>query len=129
MATRLSSLCAAATRQPLPDRPLVELAVAEDHEDAVLPAADLDVQGHADGDGEQVPERPGVELDPRDGPVRVPVDLVVRLEVVPSRRSAHDVAELGERAVERRHVVALREEEVVPIGIFAVAGLTLSTLV
>src|SRR5262249_47397475 len=98
-----------------PDRALVELAVAQDYVHAVAGAPPPDVERAPDGHRQQMAERARVELHARDRARGMPVDGVVRLEVVPQAVGLQ-VAELGERRVEGGDIVALRQEEIVAVG-------------
>src|SRR5258708_20262041 len=72
-------------------------------------------------DRKQVRERWRMELDAGHAGIRVPVyvrvDGKVRVE-----QTFLDETELGERAVERRHIVPLRQEEIVARGIAEAVG-------
>jgi len=106
----------AGDQRRLPHRALVELAVAHDDEHARRSAAQPRVDGDPHADRQQVAERTRVELDAGDGAVRVPVKVVVDRQVVGEARG-RKVAALGQRAVQRRYVVALRQQQIVAPGI------------
>jgi len=102
--------------RPLPDRSLVELPVPDHHEHPRRPAAQLGVERDPHADRQQVAERARMKLHAGQRPVRVPVEVVVDRQVL-GQALTREVAALGERAVERRDVVPLRQEEIVPIRI------------
>src|SRR5258706_4939088 len=68
--------------QGFPHRSLVELAVAQDDEHAIWPAAQLDVDGNADRHADEMSERSRMKLYARHTSVRMPVETVVDVEVV-----------------------------------------------
>ena len=63
------------------------------------------------------PSEPEWNSTPGTVAVRVPVDVIVGRTGGWRSRSRGEEAELGQRAVERRHVVALGQEQVVALGI------------
>ena len=101
--------------QPLVVLPLLQLAVA-DHDDH--PAASPEVPLRP-GDPAPLrdphPERPGVRLDARDAHVRVPVEAAESAQL--QEPLAGDHAEAVEGRVQPGHVVPLRREVDIAVGI------------
>ena len=104
-----------------PDGAFVELAVADHHEHPGGSAGDLRIEGDAHPHRQQVPQRSGMELDPGDRPVGVPVEVIVGRQVI-RQACRREVAQLGQRSVEGGDVVPLGEKEVVARGILAAGG-------
>ena len=101
--------------QRLPVLALLQLAVADHHDDAAASAEPSLRPGDTAALGDAHPERARVRLDPGDADVRMAVEPVDATE--PQEPLAGDHAEREERRVEPRDVVALRGEEDVAVGV------------
>ena len=94
--------------RPAPVR--AQLAVPRDDDDARRKDREPGVEGDADPDGKQVPQRARVELDAGDAPVGVPIEDIRGREVVLQAPGVED-PDLGKEGVERGDVVPLRQEK------------------